>query len=162
MPFRIFFSHNTRDRSWCEWLKSAAEELGIEVYIAEHDIQPGTPLASRVQGAIESSDAVVVLITDNSVAAPYVQQEIGWALHARKVIVPLVQPGIPAERLAMLQGVEYIPFDFEHPEAGRDRLVTALHGLVEQQQQQKQDQETLLLALACFALIFLALSTGSQ
>jgi hypothetical protein len=161
MAFRIFFSHNTRDRSWCEWLKGAAEELGIDVYIAEHDVQPGTPLASKVQKAIESSEAVVVLITDNSVAAPYVQQEIGWALRARKVIVPLVQPGIPTERLAMLQGVEYIPFDFEHPDAGRDRLVKALHGLVEQQRQ-KHDQEALLLALACFALIFLALSTGGQ
>jgi TIR domain-containing protein len=153
--FQIFLSHNTRDREWCEWLKASAEETGVKAYLAEHDVQPGTNLAAKVVKAIEASDAVVVLISDNSVAAPYVHQEIGYALKAGKVIIPLVQPGIRDESLAMLRGVEYIPFDFRHPHEGHQQLRKALGRLVEQQRRRERDAA--LIALACFGVILLAL-----
>ena len=155
---RIFLSHNTRDRQWCEWLKASAGEMNIDAYLAEHDVRPGTYLAAKVTAAIDVSEAVVVLISDNSVDAPYVHQEIGYALKAGKLIIPLVQPGIPSEKLAMLQGVEYIPFDFDQPHEGHTRLRSALQRLV-QQQAAKEQREALLLALACLALIFLALDS---
>jgi hypothetical protein len=158
VSYRIFLSHNTLDRAWCEWLRHAAEELGIEAYLAEHDVQPGRQLAAKVQRAIEASDAVVVLISDNSAKAPYVHQEVGWALHAKQIIIPLVQPGISSNVLAMLQGVEYIAFDFANPEEGRDRLIASLRRLIEEQQRRKQEKDAALLALACLALILLALS----
>ncbi len=66
----IFLSHNTRDRRWCEWLKASAEKMEISVYLAEHDVQPGKRLAQKVSAAIDASEAVVVLISDNSVNAP--------------------------------------------------------------------------------------------
>jgi hypothetical protein len=49
-------------------------------YLAEHDAQPGRNLAKKVMDAIDASEAVVVLLSSNSVEAPYVHQEIGWAL----------------------------------------------------------------------------------
>jgi TIR domain len=72
---QIFLSHNTRDREWCEWLKASAEELGIRAYLAEHDVQPGENLAKKVMYAIDASEAVVVLLSSNSVEAPYVHQD---------------------------------------------------------------------------------------
>ncbi len=112
-------------------------------------------LAEKVQRAISHSHAVVVLITDKSRGAPYVQQEVGYAVRAKKLVIPLVQPGIPGEALAMLQGVEYISFDFAHPERGRDELVTSLHRLVER----KQERE-MLVAMACLALVLLAVTAS--
>jgi TIR domain len=66
----------------------AAGELGIKPYLAEHDVRPGENLADKIKPAIDASAAVVVLISDNSVAAQYVNQEIGYALKADKLIIP--------------------------------------------------------------------------
>lgn len=54
--------------------------------------------------------------------SPFVHQEIGYARKAKKLIIPLVEPGISSSQLAMLQGLEYIPFDFEDPRQGRAQL----------------------------------------
>lgn len=96
--------------------------------------------------------------SSNSVEAPYVHQEIGWALKGKKLIIPLVQPGIPTDRLAMLQGVEYIPFDFQNPQAGHAQLRIALRRLVNKREEKQQAKENAaIVALACVALILLTL-----
>ena len=157
---QIFLSHNARDRKWCEWLKASAEELGIRAYLAEHDVRPGENLAKKIMEAIDASEAVVVLLSSNSVEAPYVHQEIGWALKAKKLIIPLVQPGIPPDRLAMLQGVEYIPFDFQNPHAGHAQLRLALRRLVNKRaEKQAAKENAAVVALACVALILLTLDS---
>lgn len=128
----IFLSHSSRAEQWCEWLAREARVLGIDTYLAEHDVRPGAVLAEKVKQAIRRCDAVVVLLTDNSAASPYVHQEVGFALAQEKLVIPLVQPGVRAEGLAMLQGVEYIPFDFEEPLAAKRGFAMALNRLAEQ------------------------------
>lgn len=182
---QIFLSHNMHDREWCEWLKARAEELiDVKVYMAEHDVQPGENLKEKITKAIDASDAVVALITSNSVNATFVNQEIGYAISAKKLVLPLVQPGISQDELAMLQGAEYIAFDFERPHEGHAQLTVALQKLVQQraaqqmlvrqeaakqaiseQRQQlakearQQQVEMGLLAVACLAVVFLALDS---
>ena len=107
--------------------------------------------------AIRKSDAIVVLISTSSVSSTYVNQEIGVAIEAGKVIIPLVQPEIGVERLAMLQGLKYIPFDFEKPQEGRDRLLVTLHNLVRQQEAARQmNKERVVFICAGVALLLLA------
>lgn len=117
--------HASRDREWVEWIKGKVGQ-GVELYLAEHDPKPGTALSQKVQRGIEASDAVLVFVTDASQASAYVHQEIGWALRARKPIIPLVQTGIPAEKLGMLGDIEHIAFDFTNPTEGRDALLVHL------------------------------------
>jgi len=160
MTLEIFLSHNSRDRGWTEHVAAHAAALGIKPYLAEHDVRAGHFLAEKVQAAIRRSAAVVVLISDNSVNAPYVQQEIGFALAMNKVVIPLVQPGVSGEMLAMLQGVEYIPFDFDDPEQGLAGLNVTLKRLVERQQhdrrkQRDQDEAVLVIGIAALVLIVL-------
>ncbi|MFZ1926249.1 MAG: toll/interleukin-1 receptor domain-containing protein [Solirubrobacteraceae bacterium] len=165
---QIFLSHNTRDRGWCEWLMREAARHNIEAYLAEHDVQAGSSLAEKIEAAIDASAAVVVLVTDNSVTAQYVQQEIGYARKAKKLIIPLVQTGITTEQLGMLQGVEYITFDFDNPHEGHVQLTSALKRLAEKHateqiaKRQKQaakerTEEAVMVALACLVLVLLAL-----
>ncbi len=115
-PF-VFFSHASADYEWCDRLANDARAAGLEPYMAEHDRQPGKPVVAKVKAAIERSDLVVVLLTHNS--SSFVDQEVGFATHADKLILPLVQRGLPPERLAMLLGLEYIEFDFDDPNADR-------------------------------------------
>jgi hypothetical protein len=101
---RFFLSHSMKDQAVVELLKQQIDALGVELYLAEHDPQPGRLLADKVSEAIGRSDAVVVLLTANGAAAPFVQQEIGIARHAGKLVVPIVQEGIGENALAMLAG----------------------------------------------------------
>jgi nucleoside 2-deoxyribosyltransferase len=45
-----------------------------------------------VKKAIDRCDAVVVLLSDHGANAPFVHQEIGYALRAEKLVIPLVGP----------------------------------------------------------------------
>ncbi len=161
MGTSIFFSHNARDRQWCEWLAADVERLEIEAYPAEHDQRPGKPLAEKVKRNINKCNAVVVLLTDNSVGSSYVHQEIGYALAKKKLVIPLVAPSISANHLAMLQGLEHIVFDFRDPHPGKESLASELQRLAEQQRKQ-DDLETLIALGICVGLLVLLLSEGGS
>lgn len=158
---QIFLSHNTRDREWGEWLLRSAAAHGIKPYLAEHDIQAGHPLASKIEKAIDDSAAVVVLITNNSVNSAYVQQEVGYARKAKKLIIPVVQVGITGERLGMLQGVEYISFDFDSPHEGHTQLTAAMHDLARKHAKNSGPNQELVVAAAFACLVLLLLTLDS-
>jgi hypothetical protein len=122
-----------KDQAVVELLKQQIEALGVELYLAEHDPQPGRLLADKVSEAIGRSDAVVVLLTANGAAAPFVQQEIGIARQAGKLIVPIVQEGIDGNALAMLAGVERIEVDFTNPAEALATVTAKLQPLVQAQ-----------------------------
>lgn len=126
MAYTVFLSHSGKDRAWVEWIAAHAQSVGVEVYLYEHDVRPGFPIAAKVQESITAADALVVLLTENSRASAYVQQEIGFAEARSKPILALVQPGIPRDALAMLEGREYVEFDFHEPETGLQRLLQHL------------------------------------
>jgi hypothetical protein len=131
MAYNIFLSHSGVDQRWVQWIADNARNIDINVYMYEHDIQPGTSIALKVQSAIENCQALVVLLTPNSEYSPYVQQEIGFAQAKGKPIIPLVQPGVSPRCMAMLEGVEYISFNPENPELALSHLLNYLGRLKE-------------------------------
>jgi hypothetical protein len=156
MVYRVFVSHSSRDREWVEWIKGQTGP-GIELWLAEHDPQPGRLITSKVQDQLNKCHAMIAFITEASQASPYVQQEIGWALKGGKTIVPLVQIGTSQSQLAMLQGVEYVPFDFQHPEDGRVALFARLQSL-KQTKAANDELQTVLLLLGALVVIGIATS----
>ena len=128
MSYTIFLSHSSADATWVKWIAANAQQVGIQVYLYEHDPQPGRLVADKLQAAIKSSDALVVLLTGKSQFSPYVQQEIGAGKGLDKPVIPLVQPGVSEGSLAMLQGVGYIPFDFNNPQHALTTLLAHLQG----------------------------------
>jgi nucleoside 2-deoxyribosyltransferase len=146
MAYKIFLSHSSADASWVKWIQANAQQVAIDVYLHEYDPQPGQLVARKLQAAIQSCDALVVLLTGNSEGSAYVQQEIGFAKGANRPVIPLVQPGIKQASFAMLQGVEYIPFDFRNPQ-------TAMSTLLSHLQKAKQGKEVGQLALLAFGTI---------
>ncbi len=157
MAYTVFLSHSSRDASWVNWIRANAQQVQIDVYLHEFDPQPGQSLAAKLQAAIQSCDALVVLLTESSQASAYVHQEIGIAKGLNKPVIPLVQPGIKKESLAMLDGLEYIPFDFKNPQQALQTLLPHLQKL----RQAKENQVAILFGFA--ALVALALlSSGNR
>lgn len=116
MAYRAFLSHSSSDAALAKRLEALAGIAGVELYLAEHDLRPGKQLSKKVQAAIRQSDLVVVLLTRNSYSSAYVQQEIGYAISSEKHVLPVVERSVPPTALAMLEGTEYIPLDFNAPE----------------------------------------------
>ena len=153
MAYNIFLSHSGTDQRWVQWIADNARSIDINVYMYEHDIQPGTSIATKVQSAIENCQALVVLLTPNSEYSPYVQQEIGFAQAKSKPIIPLVQPGVSPKCLAMLEGVEYIPFNPDNPELALSHLLNYLGRLKDAR---KTDQAILMGLGTLFILALLS------
>lgn len=98
-------------------------------------------------------DAVLVLLTESAASSPWVQQEIGAARSAGKLIVPIVAEGVPAGT-GVLAGIEWISVDFASPADAVATVSAALEPLVRKHFEQQRAQE-LLLALGLVAAILL-------
>ena len=116
MSYKVFLSHSGPDRRWAEWIAGRANQVGIELYLFEHDPRPGVQLAEKIQSAIRDSDALVVLLTPYGASSAYVQQEIGCAITSRRLVIPFVWPQVQERSLAMLQGMEWVAFNPSNPE----------------------------------------------
>ena len=156
MSYKVFLSHNGSDRPWAEWIAKRSTQVGIQVYLFEHDPRPGTLVAAKVQGAIQDSDAVIVLLTHSGTSSAYVQQEIGYATAARRLIIPLVWPGQQRKGLAMLEGIEWVPFDPSNPEQALIRILKYLDQL-----KTKKEASQAILALGALIIAAFALSRQS-
>jgi hypothetical protein len=158
---RVFLSHSSQDSLAVGQIKAHAEAAGVDVYVAEHDVQPGRSLAAKILSELRSSDAVVVLLTDTGASSSFVNQEIGAALDRGLLVVPLVQKGLAAD-LAMLLGAERIEFDHDHPEPALLALTRSLTDFVEKGRAEERNEavararaDALLLAAGVVILIFI-------
>lgn len=87
------------------------EAMGIRCWVAEDHPEPGATLSAKIMTAVAESVAMIVLLTESARSSPYVQQEIGMALHASMPVIALVDQSVEMSDLAMLEGVEHIAFD---------------------------------------------------
>jgi TIR domain len=151
---RFFLSHSMLDASEVEKLHETIAGLGVSVYLAENDPQPGVNLASKVLAEIKASDAVIVLLAEGGASSPWVQQEIGAAMAAGKLVVPIVQAGVDV-KMAGLAGLEYITVDFASPGDAAMTVSSALEPLVRRHAEKQAQQQEMLVALGVVALVLL-------
>lgn len=109
MVFTVFVSHSKEDVEIVKALYSTLKQSGINVYVAQFYPEPGKLLSEKIATYIESSDCVLVLLTKESIKSAWVQQEIGIARRANRLIIPVVEKGVKVA--GILEGVEYIELD---------------------------------------------------
>ena len=103
---------------------------------------------------IDSSDIVLVFITDNTVARGLsVGQEIGRANLQNKNIIPIVSASVPSSELGFLSGTTYQAIDPSNPIPAVLEITKALE---KRSIEKKQNQNTaiVLAILAFFILLF--------
>lgn len=153
MSYKVFLSHSSADRAWADWIARSAAQIGLVVYLYEHDPRPGVLVAAKIQSEIQKSDALVVLLTPSGASSAYVQQEVGYAVASRRLVIPLVWPGIEKHSLAMLEGHEWVLFDPSNPDQALIRLLKYLGEL-----KAKKDASQAILALGALIVSAFALS----
>jgi hypothetical protein len=113
LQYKIFVSYSTLDIGPLEQLKQQLDGTGMEVFIAEHSINPGEDLKEKISAEIETCDLFVVLWSKNAEASEWVSQEVGRAGALNKNILPIIL----TEGLSLpgfIRNLKYIPV-YENP-----------------------------------------------
>ncbi len=103
--------------------------MDISVYSYDIDLRPGVNLPAKLINRIQVSDAVIALLTAQGAASPAVNQEIGAARQAGKLVIPIIEKGVDPARLTFLQGLEYEVLDRTNVSATIIRLTSRLGAL---------------------------------
>jgi hypothetical protein len=147
-PMELFLSHATSDAAIVDEIRSRLAAVGVDVYTAEHDVRAGHNVHDKIDQAIRRCDIMVVLLTTAGNDAIYAHQEIGFAKHAGKLIIPVVTPEVARAGLGMLQNIEYIVVDENDPSSA----LHVLSGRIEQLSKQKEHDDLMKAALVMVAI----------
>jgi len=76
---RVFVSYSHEDHKIAEALTAQLRAVDVQVW-ADRDVSPGENWALAIGKALEQSDAMIVLVSPQSMASLWVQRELEYAL----------------------------------------------------------------------------------
>src|SRR4051812_2076461 len=125
----VFVSYSRSDAEFVRRLTEALTDRGKEAWVDTAGIPDAEVFPAALRSAIERSDGFVFVLSPDSIASAYCEQEVEHALELNKRIVPLLVRPVSDE--AVPEGVRvrnWIPFiepaEFEY---GIARVVEALN-----------------------------------
>lgn len=77
---KVFLSYVNSDREKAHRLAQQLERHGLSIWLADQELMPGENWALRIGEALDKADALVVLITPESMRSDEVRREIDYAL----------------------------------------------------------------------------------
>jgi len=160
MSYSVFISHSMveADAPIIAALVSRLSRKGVHSYLAERDAQPGRSLSSKIIENIHNSDLVAVVWTNGGSSSEWVNQEVGAARSAGKLVIPIVEKGVRVRGL--LEGVERVEFDRSDPDAALESLESYLANLRAAKEQAEADerfrQDMLMVGVAIAVVIAFA------
>jgi nucleoside 2-deoxyribosyltransferase len=156
MPYTAFISHSVspHDYGLVTTIANLLWQRGIQAFVPE--VYPPAKLTEQIALQIETSDAVLVLVTRETVRSAWVNQEVGFALAKGRWVLPLVERGVnPEGFLHDLKWVEFDRLDFT-PVFGR------VADYLRHQADEKKAQESFVAGVAGAAILGLGLWLWNQ
>jgi len=86
---RVFISYARSDREYVDRLARYISDAGFEVWY-DRSIEAGSSFGDRIREAIDSSAALIAVLTPESVASKWVLREISYADQRNMPVVPLL------------------------------------------------------------------------
>ena len=105
---QVFVSYNRKDSAFALSLSKDLAANGIDVWIDQLSIPPGTAWDRAIEKALVSSPLVLVVLSKASVESDNVLDEITYAFQKGKRIIPVLSEecNVPL-RLARLQHIDF-------------------------------------------------------
>jgi hypothetical protein len=134
---KVFISHSHETRTLARKVGDALKRAGLDVWNDEQEILPGDNWAEKIGQGLESSQAMVVLLTPESLNAPTVLRDIEYALGRktfnRRLIPVLVgsEENMPSHKLPwILKHLNVIKLPANaNQEEGIERITQALQAV---------------------------------
>lgn len=77
---QVFLSYTEKERKWAKKIAADLRASGLTLWDPEEEISAGDNWALRIGNALERADAMVVLISPDSMASERVRRELDYAL----------------------------------------------------------------------------------
>jgi WD40 repeat protein len=124
----VFISYSRRDGEFVRRLAADLEASGKSVWIDTQGIGDGEVFPDAIRRAIEGADGFVFVITPESVASRYCENEVDYALELNKRVVPVLRAPVEDAALPQAIGVRnWIPYTPDvDAGAALQRLMAAL------------------------------------
>ena len=124
----VFLSYSTVDKASADALLKGLESKGVRVWMAPRDVRPGSDYSEAIQDAIETSSAVVAVVSDSANLSRHVKAEIEIAFSRGKPLFPVRFHEVePAKGLALFLGLRHWTDLFGgNQNSNLDRLATEL------------------------------------
>ena len=84
---RVFISHSSENAELAKELCGKLENNGFPCFLAPRDIRSGFEYAEEIINGIDSSDVMVLLLSEASNSSPHVLREIERAVSKKKTII---------------------------------------------------------------------------
>jgi tetratricopeptide (TPR) repeat protein len=78
--FDVFVSHSSVDKPWVHRLITDLKRYGVSVWLDENEIRPGDLFVKALEQGIEQSRAVALVVSPESMASGWVEQEYSRAV----------------------------------------------------------------------------------
>lgn len=105
---KVFLSYEHNDISLAKKIESVLKNAGFQVWNSETEILPGDNFAEKISEALKASDAMVVLLTQESLNSKWIQWEIEYALSNKsynKRVIPVL---VGSEESVSLESIPWI------------------------------------------------------
>ena len=124
----IFISYARTNRNYAFRLKEALEGAGIETWVDLENLDPGSIWQREIESAIDGCFAFIYLLSKESIASEYCQNEFGYALEEKKKIIPIRLPGInDSDVPAEISAFQWLTWeDFEEGLSAPDKLFKSI------------------------------------
>jgi hypothetical protein len=109
----IFLSYSAKDDLFAQILETKLSEAGVPLWRDQNKLRVGKPWRQEIEKGISESVALVVALSENSTASPYVTFEWAYALGQGKVVIPLKLDACSLH--PRLELIQYL--DFSNPRA---------------------------------------------
>jgi hypothetical protein len=104
--FRLFISHTHHNAPFASVMQEHLEKFLVECFVAHKDIEPSEKWQEVIESALLSCHAVVALVTPDFRDSAWCDQEIGFCLARKLVIVPLTVETDPYGFLGSFQAIK--------------------------------------------------------
>jgi TPR repeat protein len=88
MPFDVFISHSSRDKTVADAVCAVLEQAAIRCWIAPRDIEAGRDWPSSIMAALERCSIMVLVFSSHANASDQVKREVHAALQNGLTVIP--------------------------------------------------------------------------
>ena len=88
--YEVFISYTSADERFARFVHKHLTDEGLVTFLAPISLSPGGQWSQETLAALNSSRWVLFLASRAACTAPYVLQEVGAAVAAKKELIPVV------------------------------------------------------------------------
>ena len=129
----VFLSYASQDAAVADSIVAVLESQGIRCWIAPRDVTPGEFYAGSIVHAIDTTKAIVLILSGNAATSPHVLREVERAASKRHPVISLRldQAPLPADLEYFLNSSQWLDASGADTNRAMPKLVAAVRVAIE-------------------------------